>query len=327
MMSGETKLEAYPGHNFCMKKPASTIINKAKISVDILEKYILQPFVFDIETPWSDMVPEQFRELLRETHERPKPSDGEVGRNFYRTNVGATVDQGLFFNSESDPYIPKIEGLSPGVIPDIEQGEKCVELLGKEIGGLLGLTGKRTDLAKKIMNYVDTTSLPSYTFPALVDAAFQTTPPIFRCMVGSGYIFVFIYYYLPMGAATLMGTGRIGDGKYSSFVVRTSSNNLYLDEYDESSGTIQIFPTDESSINNIVDTDEPFRESFIAANVGSAADSRPVSPTKDPSPTVSRVATPEEAMAMAEQFKGKNPTSGYPGSKASEWVAAIENDD
>ena len=249
---------------FCMGKPASTIINEAKIPADIVEKYILQPFNFYETTPWLELVDTQWREILRETHGKPKAPAEEVGRNFYRTNVGSRSDQGLFFNSESYPYIPKIEGLKEGETSlSPKQANKCIENLGKKIGQLGLLTGNLMELAEKIMNYVDTTSLPSYTFPALVGAAFQTTPPIFRCMVGEGYIFVFIYYYLPMGDAKLMGTGQLGSGKYSSFVVRGISNNLYLDEYDESSGTIQIFPTEIVSINNIVDTDKPFRESFI----------------------------------------------------------------
>ena len=261
---------------FCMVKPASTIINKANITADIINKYILKPFKFDEKTPWLELVDEMWQDVIRSTHEKPDAPDDEIGRNFYRTNVGSRSDQGLFFNSESDPYNPEITELKEGdegyegerVVGNTnltpEQANECIENLGKKIREL-GLIGdvNLTELAKKIMNYVDTTSLPSYTFPALVDAAFQTTPPIFRCMVGEGYIFVFIYYYLPMGDAELMGTGRVGDGKYSSFVVRAISNNLYSDKYDERFGTIQIFPTEIVSINGIVDTDENFRESFI----------------------------------------------------------------
>jgi hypothetical protein len=319
--------------NFCMKKPASTHINQANIASETINKYILKEFVFE----------SQLGEL----------SDSELARNFYRSIKGNS-----FYICKLGEDCGSHYATTKTISGSNATAAESVALIN-ELGQELDLTGggvdKNKEIAKKIMRCVDTTGSPMlWAFPQSAFPEHGATPSVgqtkYVCIVGEGYVFQFVYYYIPIGStvAAMIANGKSPlkgdrpDKKYADFVVRGFTKNLYLDGNDARSVTMQVFPTDITDIDNIEKADYGFRQRFVAseyaeiltgpvAPVSSVADSRPVTPTDGPSPTVSRVATPEEA--TAEQFKGKNPTSGYPGSKgskgskASQWVAAIEHDD
>jgi len=251
-MSGETRLEAYPlAHNFCMKKPASTIINNAKIPVDILEKYILQPFNLD------------------DLEDGPAVTYEELARNFYRIIVGKTFY--ISQRPQDSPVVPfntashLDEGLFTSLVGNnttLEQAQTLITELGAQLNEIY--PDKKDKISEKIMRSVDTTGAKIvWYFPMMsidygVPSIGQTK---MVCMVADGYVVQFVYYYMALGETTLQGPRP--DKKYSGFVVRGYTKNLYFDGNDEKSGTIQIFPTDKTDIDEIITDDEDFRQHLL----------------------------------------------------------------
>ena len=247
---------------FCMVKPASTYINQAGISRDIINKYILNGFVFETELGELD--------------------DSELARNFYRTIQGKTFYIFELRNPVQDgSHYTTTKPISGTNATETEANE-----LIKELGQKLDLTGGDTDkkekIARKIMRCVDTTGSPMlWAFPQSAFPEHGATPAVgqtkFVCIVGEGYVVQFVYYYVPIGSnvAAMIANGKNPlkgdrpDKKYADFVVRGFTKNLYLDGNDARSATMQVFPTDITDIDNIEKADDGFRQSLITSFEGS----------------------------------------------------------